>query len=149
MQTSRQLWRLTYGAACMLIACGRAEQSGQGDTTTTAPPSLVEITAPADGDSVALPVTVRLGVVGVEVIAASGKVEAGKGHHHLVIDGEGPADSSPLPSPPAVIHLGTGATEYRIDSLTPGPHRVIAIFASGDHVPMRDVRRDTVTFIVR
>ena len=109
----------------------------------------VSISSPADGDSVTQPFTVQLAATGVEVIAATGIAEPGKGHHHLVIDGDVPADSAPLPQPPIVIHMGTGATERVIDSLAPGPHRIIAVFAAGDHVAMAGVKRDTITVIVR
>ena len=54
-----------------------------------------------------------------------------------------------VPQPPVVYHLGNGASDKVIDSLPPGPHRVIAVFASGDHVAMPNVKRDTVTFIVK
>ena len=64
-------------------------------------------------------------------------------------DGDVPADGAPLPQPPVVYHLGNGASDKVIDSLPPGPHRVIAVFASGDHVAMPNVKRDTVTFIVK
>jgi hypothetical protein len=47
------------------------------------------------------------------------------------------------------VHLGTGTSEYTVASLAPGRHRIIAVFASGDHVPMPSVARDTVTVIVR
>lgn len=127
-----------------LLACGRAETP---PASTESP--RVEIVAPVDGDSVTLPLTVRLSATGVDVIPATGAAEAGKGHHHLAIGIDAPPDDAPLPGAPLVIHLGNGASEYVIDSLTPGSHRIIAIFASGDHVPMSAVVRDTVTVIVR
>ncbi len=114
---------------------------------TVAP--AVTISAPADGDSVSQPFTVTLAAAGVEVVAATGTAEPGKGHHHLVIDGDVPSDSLPLPKPPLVFHLGSGATEHVLDSLPPGPHRIIAVFAGGDHVPMTSVKRDTLTVVVR
>jgi Domain of unknown function (DUF4399) len=143
-------------AAALLAAataCNRADQPATTDTVVAAPAPAVEpavsIASPADGDSVSLPFTLRLEAQGVEVIAATGTAEPGKGHHHLVIDGDEPADSLPLPPMPVVIHMGNGATERVIDSLTPGSHRIIAIFAGGDHVPMKSVKRDTITVIVR
>lgn len=140
--------------ACAIIAiaaCARTEQGKSTDTAAAEGQSepAVTILSPAEGDSVSLPVTITLGATGVLVVPATGVREPGKGHHHLVVDGEAAADSVPVPQPPAAIHLGNGASERVIDSLPPGPHRVIAIFASGDHVPLTTVRRDTVTFIVR
>jgi len=143
---------LALAAAVTAAACGTAD-TPPTDTTAAAPAVAVEpsvtIVGLADGDSVSQPFTVRLEAQGVEVVAATGTSEPGKGHHHLVIDGDAPPDSLPLPAMPVVIHMGTGATERVIDSLPPGPHRIIAIFAGGDHVPMTSVRRDTVTVVVR
>ena len=117
-------------------------------TVSSADPA-VEILGPAEGDSVTLPVTIRLEATGVLVVPATGAREEGKGHHHLVIDGDAPSDTLPIPQPPIAYHLGNGATEKVLDSLSVGPHRVIAIFAWGDHVPMAGVRRDTITFVVK
>jgi hypothetical protein len=148
--TSRQLLHLVFAGVAVGAACARTERAPDAESAAAgAPPPGVEILAPAEGDSVTLPFTVQLGAVGVEVVPATGQAEPGKGHHHLVIDADAPTDTVPLPSPPSAIHLGSGVSEYRVDSLAPGEHRIIAIFASGDHVPMRDVRRDTVRFVVR
>ncbi len=149
----RSLIRPTPILLAALFACAPADTPpGSVDTaaaTASAAAPSVEILSPADGDSVSLPFTVTLGATGVDVVSATGVAEAGKGHHHLAIDIDAPADSLALPAAPAVIHLGTGVSEYVIESLAPGPHRIIAIFAAGDHVPMTSVARDTVTVIVR
>ena len=152
--------RLTpiFAAAALSLvatACTASEQTPAADSaaaTTAAAPAAdpaVRIVSPADGDTVSLPFTVRLEATGVEVIPATGTAEAGKGHHHLVIDGDAPTDSLPLPAAPVVIHMGNGANERVLDSLSAGPHRIIAIFATGDHVPLTTVKRDTITVIVR
>lgn len=137
----------------LLAACSRAEQPAADTAAANATPApvaaAVEISSPMEGDSVSQPFTVQLSATGVEVIAANGTSEAGKGHHHLVIDGDAPSDSLPLAQPPVVIHMGNGATEKVLDSLPPGPHRIIAIFAGGDHVPMTSVKRDTLNVIVK
>ena len=139
--------RIASFAGVLLVlvvpACGR------GETPRAVEEARVEIVAPAEGDTVTLPLTVRLSAAGVEVVPATGAAEAGKGHHHLAIGIDAPADTAPLPGAPVVIHLGTGASEHVIDSLPSGSHRIIAIFAAGDHRPMPEVRRDTVTVIVR
>lgn len=144
MKGSSAIGTLVLVAAAGVLACGRGETPQSADEA-----ARVDILAPADGDTVDLPFTVRLGATGVEVVAATGQVEAGKGHHHLVIGGDVPADDTPLPGAPQVVHLGTGTSEYTVDSLPPGRHRIIAVFASGDHVAMPSVARDTVTVIVR
>jgi len=138
---------LGLGTGLVLCSCGRSDKPA---VVADLPTPLVEIVSPANGDSVSLPLTVRLKAIGVEVVPASGTVEPGKGHHHLVIDVPVPDPASaPLPSAPGVVHLGSGVQEYTIDSLAPGPHRIIAVFAAGNHVPMAGVRPDTVSFVVR
>lgn len=138
-----------------LAACAGGEKAPAADTAATttmapAPAAAVQILSPAEGDTISLPFTVTFGATGVEVVAANGTREEGKGHHHLIIDGDAPmSDSLPLAASPVVIHIGTGASETVIDSLSSGPHRMIAVFASGDHVPWSNVARDTVNFVVR
>lgn len=144
MNGSSGIGTLVLVAVAGLLACGRADTPQTADEA-----ARVDILAPVDGDTVDLPFTIRLGATGVEVIAATGQVEVGKGHHHLVIGGDVPTGDAPLPGAPQVVHLGTGTSEYTVDSLPPGRHRIVAIFASGDHVPMPSVARDTVTVVVR
>lgn len=129
-------------------AGGTPAESTAAATATPAEPA-VRIASPADGDSVSLPFTVTLEAMGVELVAANGTRESGKGHHHLIIDGDTPSDSLPLAAAPVVIHMGDASTSRKLDSLAAGPHRIIAVFASGDHVPMTTVKRDTITVIVR
>jgi hypothetical protein len=132
--------RAAIGIATLCVgACAPGEQGA----------AAAAIMGLSDGDTISAPFTVQLSATGVVIVPATGIREAGKGHHHLIIDGEVPPDSLPLPSPPAAIHLGTGVSEYRVDSLAPGPHRLIAIVAFGDHVPIPGVKRDTVTIIMR
>lgn len=142
--------------ALAAAACTTTEQAPPADSAaaattaaSTAAEPAVRIVSPADGDSVSQPFTLTLEATGVEVIAATGTREEGKGHHHLLIDGDSPSDSLPLPAAPVVIHMGDGSTERVLDSLSPGSHRIIAIFAGGDHVPLTNVKRDTITVIVR
>ncbi len=157
MRNSKLLVTATFIVAA--AACTTSEQSPSADSAASAsaastgsatdPIAAVRIVSQTDGDSVSQPFTVRLEATGVEVIPATGTREPGKGHHHLVIDGNASDDTLPLPAAPLVIHMGTGATERVLDSLSAGPHRIIAIFASGDHVPMTTVKRDTITVVVR
>jgi len=153
---ARRLGLLTSLVAATAAACGPGESATSDSAATAAQAAAaaeapsVQILSPAEGDSVSLPFTVTLGATGVDVVVATGQREPGKGHHHLVIDADAAeGDTVPLGGPPSVIHMGNGATERALDSLPPGPHRIIAVFAWGDHVPMAGVRRDTVTVIVR
>jgi hypothetical protein len=141
-------------AASVLVACAPKEAAPVTDTaqaapTTTVSPAAVEITTPATGDTVAVPFTVTLVASGVEVIPADGSVVEGKGHHHLLIDSDVASDTLPVPGAPAAIHMGNGASEFEIKELAPGPHRIITVFAYGNHVPMTTVKRDTIDIVVK
>jgi hypothetical protein len=149
--------RIVPGAIAALAfftaACSKPADQAATDTSAAAPAAAseasVSITSPAEGDSVSLPFTVTLQATGVEVVPANGTNEPGKGHHHLIIDGDFNGDTLPLAPAPIVIHMGNGATERVMDSLTKGPHRIISIFADGMHVPIKSVRADTLNVIVR
>lgn len=139
------------------VACSSSEQTpaadsaaaGAADSSALALAPEVRIVSPLEGDSVTLPFTLRLEAQGVEVVAATGTREEGKGHHHLIINGDVPSDTLPLPPAPVVIHMGDGSSERVIDSLPKGPHRIIAVFADGAHVPWTTVKRDTLQIVVK
>jgi hypothetical protein len=130
--------------ALMTSACAREARPPEAAST-----ARVEIVSPASGDSVTAPVTVELAAQGVEVVPANGLVEEGKGHHHLVLDVDLPPLDAPMPVGGGVFHMGTGAQTYVLDSLAPGPHRIIAVLAYGNHVPMTGIAMDTVRIEVR
>lgn len=131
----------------MLAACGgeRAAQRNQA-----AAPARAVIAQPADGDSVGSGVQVVRQAEGVEVVAADGQRVEGKGHHHLFVDTDPTPPDSVIPAGvPGIVHIGTGAGEYTVTGLAPGEHRIIAVLAYGNHVPMEGVAGDTVRVIVR
>lgn len=130
--------------ACLVAACGPARDPGPAAEVPGA-----EILAPADGDSVSLPVTIRLGAVGVTIAPASGVREEGIGHHHLLLDVDLPAEGMPIPAGGGHVHLGTGASEWVLDSMPAGTYRIIAAIAWGDHVPIAGARTDTIRVVVR
>lgn len=152
MRYSSVLLAATVGvlaSACASSADNAADTDSVAAAESMPAMASVSIMAPADGDTVSLPFTVQLSADGVEVVAVDGTAAAGKGHHHLIVDGDVPSDSLPLMPAPVVIHMGDGSTERVIDALTPGSHRIVAVFANGLHVPMASVKRDTITVIVR
>lgn len=139
-----------FATACSSSADKAAANADSVAAAESAPAEAsVTIVAPANGDTVSLPFTVQLSAQGVEVIPANGLAEAGKGHHHLIVDGDVPTDTLPLMPAPVVIHMGDGSSEHVFDALTPGSHRIVAVFANGLHVPMASVKGDTITVIVR
>lgn len=109
----------------------------------------VRITAPGNGDTTGPTLVIRLAAQGVRVVRATGTAVPGEGHHHLFLDVDpGPADSI-IRTGPGIFHLGSGVDSLRLDSLPPGSHRLIAVFAAGNHLPTTGVHRDSVRFVVR
>lgn len=141
---------LALAAAVLVAACGTppAEEAGEEMANAAAVPA-VEILAPMEGDSVSLPFTIRLAATGITIAPATGSREDGIGHHHLLVDVDPTGDGEPVPAAPGYVHLGSGVSEYVVDSLPPGEHRIIAIVAWGDHVPVTGAVRDTLRVVVR
>ena len=144
--------RFAAVAAVAFVGCGgdsrdRGEEAAQEAEAAT--PARVMIGQPADGAEVDTgPVLVVLEAVGVEIVAA-GNMDSGTGHHHLIVD----ADvewSLPIPNDPGVhYHMGQAQTEFTLEDLTPGGHRIIAVVADGVHVPLDPPVSDTTTIVVR
>jgi hypothetical protein len=149
--------------ACALVAlaaCNQkpAEEAPAPSEPTPAPapsaapppPPVVELpavpagakvffVAPADGAKIEGPlengkisVHVQMGAENIAVKPA-GAVEAGSGHHHILID---PAPSiptgTPVPKDEQHLHFGQGQTEATL-ALEPGEHTLMLQFADGLH----------------
>ena len=114
-----------------------------------APQVTVQITAPENGATVSGPVTIKLVATGVRIAPASDE-SRGTAHHHLFVDRDLRWLSDTIPQgSPGILHLASGQTEFVLDSLKPGPHRVIALLSHWNHVPLNPLVADTVTFTVR
>ena len=111
---------------------------------------MATILSPTEGDTVGSDITVTLGATGVTIEKASGVRVEGIGHHHLFLDDNVTAADQPIPpATPTTVHIGTGANEWTFKGVPAGPHRIIAVVAYGDHVPMSGVRADTVNVVVK
>jgi len=108
----------------------------------------VSIHLPAEGAVVGDTVQLHLGAEGISIVAATGERVEGEAHHHLFIDTDPTPDSVMIPKDDRIRHLGTGADTISL-VLAPGKHRIIAVVAWGDHVPVKGAVRDTVEFEVR
>ena len=113
------------------------------------PPASVTIMSPAEGSTVAGPaVHVILAASGVELAPAS-EQRPGTAHHHLYLDVDLGSPNDTIPAGlSGIIHLGRAQTEFQWDSVPPGPHRIIAVLADSDHLPLRPLVTDTVRFTV-
>ena len=89
------------------------------------------IISPANGDTVASPVTVKFGLRGMGV-APAGVEKENTGHHHLIVDGELPAMDQPMGK--NIKHFGGGQTETTLE-LAPGTHTLQLILGNHHHIP--------------
>jgi hypothetical protein len=111
--------------------------------------NAVTITDPPNGAMVSSPVKVCMTTEGVEVEPAKKGVNAGKGHHHIIVDVELPKDlSKPIGKDANHIHMGDGSTCKEI-KLSAGKHIIRALFAQGNHVPYNPALTATVTINVK
>jgi hypothetical protein len=109
----------------------------------------VRIVEPKQGATVAgAAVHVKLEATGIE-IAPAAEHRAGTAHHHLFLDTDLTAADVGIPAGmPGIVHLGKGQSEYTFEAVTPGPHRLIALLADPNHVPLKPMVADTVRFTV-
>jgi hypothetical protein len=114
------------------------------------PAASVSIEAPRDGDTISADsLSVVLSASGVEIAPADGANTPGRAHHHVFLDADLSAAGQPIPAgQPGIVHLGTGVSEVTLTGLVPGRHRLIAVLALGDHVPLDPWAVDTVFFTV-
>lgn len=149
--------RIVALSVCIWIAgCGEPaaqDQRSSGDpreSITDVATPRVQISAPAEGDTIDRgDVTVRLVVEGLVVVPA-GVEQASSGHHHLLVDSPLPELNRPIPSEAGrYIHLGKGQTDYLLEGLAAGQHQVIALVGDHLHVPLNPPVADTVRFVVR
>jgi len=128
---------------------GCAGQPGGGSTASVASSSkALSITTPATLSNVSSPLQVCMATNGYTVEPAKKGVNPGKGHHHLIIDTDIPADlSKPVAKDDTHIHMGDGSTCKTIN-LAKGQHTITALFAQGNHVPYNPPVTDSVTVSV-
>lgn len=139
--------------AVALAGCGGdsgdRSQDAAPEADAAPAPGTVTIVQPADGAELeAGPVLVVMETTGLEIVAA-GVMDAGTGHHHLIVDGDVDWEL-PIPNDPGVhYHMGLAQTEFTLEDLAPGEHRIIAVVADGVHIPLDPPVSDTITVVVR
>jgi hypothetical protein len=85
-----------------------------------------------DGEKVASPVKVEMGIEGMMVDTA-GAIKNNSGHFHLLIDAEDSIPSGTIvPKDSTHLHFGKAQTETDL-KLAPGKHKIVLQFADGIH----------------
>jgi len=101
---------------------------------TPAPPGAkVFFIEPKDGAEITGPVTVKMGVSGLEVLPA-GTEKPGSGHHHILVNTKLADYKAPIPADEKHIHFGKGQTEAKLE-LKPGKHTLQLVVGDHNHAP--------------
>lgn len=134
-----------------LAAAGFGTRAAAAQDSSKAPHGVrVRIVEPKQGATVTgTSVHVVLEAKGIE-IAPAAEQRAGTAHHHLFLDTDLTAGDVGIPADkPGIVHLGKGQSEYTFEGVRPGPHRLIALLADPNHVPLKPLVADTVRFTVK
>ena len=112
----------------------------QGTQTTVQMPPMPEVPANAkvffanlkEGQTVTSPVKVQMGVEGLSVDTANGKLKPASGHHHILIDMDSIAKETVIVKDSVHLHFGNAQTSAEV-KLTPGKHTLTLQFADALH----------------
>lgn len=103
---------------------------------------------PKNGAEIAGPVSVKMGLSGME-IAPAGTEKPNSGHHHILIDKALADPKSPLPADDHHKHFGKGQTEATLE-LKPGKHTLQLVLGDHNHAPHNPpVVSDVITITVK
>lgn len=123
------------------------------ETTTTEDPNLavpegakVFFVNLENGATVSSPITVDMGVEGMEVHAAGELIE-GTGHHHIIINAGHISKGETVPADEKHIHYGGGQTSTELE-LEPGNYTLTLQFANGLHQSYGEAMSATVEIVV-
>jgi hypothetical protein len=118
-----------------------------------APNARVFFVAPADGATITGPL--ENGAIGIKVqmgaenvaIKPAGAIEAGSGHHHVLIDVEPMAAGTVVQKDDTHLHFGKGETEAMI-RVPAGTHKLTLQLADGIHRSYGEKLAQTITVTV-
>ena len=120
-------------AAVLLVGC-TPQDAPAPQVSVDEPTARVFFASPADGDSVASPVSIAMSAEGMEVKPA-GTMEEGSGHFHIIIDQPFVEAGMVVPTDSAHVHFGDASTSASLD-LAPGEHVLRLQFADGAHIAL-------------
>jgi uncharacterized cupredoxin-like copper-binding protein len=108
----------------------------------------IRITSPENCEEVAGPdVMVAWEAPGLTIVPAADAQNETDLHAHFIVDNAYEvAEGAPIPVQAGVVH--TAANPAAIEGLTPGPHTVQLVIGNPGHIPVADLARPRVTFIV-
>jgi len=100
-----------------------------------------------NGDTLESPFVVEMGVLGMKIKPA-GPLEAGTGHHHILVDKNFIKYGDIIPMDKNHLHYGKGDTVTSLD-LSPGNHTLTLQFANGMHMSYGEQFSNTINIYVK
>lgn len=136
----------------VVIACNQTPTSNNTNTSQTTENNVpkdsgVYFVNLKNGDTVTSPVIVQMGVKG-KTVEPAGTIHAGKGHHHLIIDGNYVEKGQMVTKDSTHLHFGKGQTVDTL-KLSPGQHTLTLQFADGVHMSYGKDWSSTITILVK
>lgn len=133
------------GAAMVIAAVVLLVFGGERDTGAAggAGAPAIEMTAPAEGDSIVGPLRVEFRVEG-EMAMQPGGWGVGNHHLHLELDGV-----ELMPAAGDMERTGAGEYRWNVGMPAPGPHTLRLLWSGPDHRPMEETATAPVRVEVR
>ena len=100
-----------------------------------------------DGDTLINPFVVEMGINGMKIKPA-GQVEAGTGHHHILVDKSFMNYGEIIPMDAQHLHYGKGDTTVTL-TLPSGPHTLTLQFANGLHMSYGEQYSKSISIYVK
>lgn len=129
MNISEYTTRSVFALALLLLVVGLSTGAAHA-----AAQARVFFTSPRDGATVTSPVKVTMGAENF-VVEPAGKVKAGAGHLHIMVDTDCVAAGQVVPADAAHLHYGKGQLEASL-ALSPGTHTLCLQAADGAHIAL-------------
>jgi len=126
------LFLLTVVVACNQPQTANNTNNPQAAENNVPKDSGVYFVNLKNGDTVSSPVIVQMGVKG-KTVEPAGALNAGKGHHHLIVDGSYIEKGQMVMKDSTHLHFGKGQTVDTL-KLSPGQHTLTLQFADGTHM---------------
>ena len=100
-----------------------------------------------EGDTLSNPFVVEMGVSGMRIKPA-GQLEAGTGHHHIILNKSFMKYGEIIPMDEQHLHYGKGDTVVTL-SLPSGSHQLTLQFANGMHMSYGEQFSNTINVYVK
>ena len=100
-----------------------------------------------NGDTLSSPFLVEMGVSGMKIKPA-GQLEAGTGHHHILVNRDFMKYGEIIPMDNQHLHYGKGDTVVSL-SLPPGEYALTLQFANGMHMSYGEQFSNTINIYIK